>query len=38
MEIDGTAYKIMSQQQQKKKKKSCYFTSGTKDSLGEKYK
>ena len=37
MEIDGTAYKIMSQQQQKKKK-SCYFTSGTKDSLGEKYK
>ena len=39
IEIAGTAFKIMTQQQQKKKKKnSCYFTSGTKDGLGEKYK
>ena len=38
IEIAGTAFKIMTQQQQKKKKNSCYFTSGTKDGLGEKYK
>lgn len=35
-EIAGTVFKIMRQQQQKKN--SCYFTVGTRDGLGERYK